>query len=251
MEVHLNGKVVVITGGTGLIGEGLVKRFVNEGCKVYFTYLKSKEKANVLEKTLKEEGKNIKGICVDGVDLKAVENFIKVVINDEKKIDVLINNAGYIPRELFSNTTIETWDRAMEVNVKSAYNYCKTVLKHMVNKKNGVIINVSSLSADRPSIGQAAYAASKGAIESLSKVLAIENGRKNIRINTIAPALVLEEAFHRNIREEKLKEILSKTPLHRFASVEDVVNTVVFLVSDEAKYLTGIQIPITGGRHLI
>lgn len=121
----------------------------------------------------------------------------------------------------------------------------------MVNKKNGVIINVSSLSADRPSIGQAAYAASKGAIESLSKVLAIENGRKNIRINTIAPALVLEEAFHRNIREEKLKEILSKTPLHRFASVEDVVNTVVFLVSDEAKYLTGIQIPITGGRHLI
>lgn len=251
MNLNLKEKVVIITGGSRGIGEGLVKAFAEEGCKVYFTYIKNVDRSNNIIEELSEKNLHVKGFQIDGTKIIDVRKFIEMVYKNEGKIDVLINNAGYIPRELFHNTTEDVWKKCIDTNINGIYNYCKNVLKYMVFNKNGSIINISSLSANQPSIGQSAYGASKAAIESLSKVLAIEYGKKNIRINTVAPALVLEKSEHRNIRQEKLDEILKKTPLNRFAAINDVVNSVMFLASDEANYLTGIQLLVTGGRHLI
>lgn len=246
MNISYEGKVIIITGGSRGIGRGLVKAFSSLGGKVYFTYLSNDESA---AKVVEECKENVKAFKVDGRNKDEVKQFINRVISEESKVDVLINNAGYIPRGLFLSTNQKVWRNTMESNVDAVYSYCSEVLRYMILNKSGVILNITTVSANQPGKGQAAYGASKAAIESLSKVLALENGRYNIRVNTIAPGLVETEVV-KTITPKVKERILSMTPLKRFGEVDDISNAAVFLASEYASYITGVQLLVTGGRHL-
>lgn len=247
--MSVDGKVVVITGGSKGIGKGLVEAFAKAGATVYYTYLTNEESAFELQDNLSTLGHLTYAHHVDNSCSSSVSSFISNVISNTGKVDILINNAGFIPRGLFLNTSTTVMSKAFDVNFNGVSNFCNAVLKNMVKHKSGVILNISSLSAIRPAKGQAAYSASKAAIETLSNVLALEYGRYNIRVNTIAPGLVETDVV--KTLSEKLKEdIIQKTPLRRLGSIEDVCNAALFLASDQAKFITGTQLLLTGGKHL-
>lgn len=250
METNFSDKVVVITGGSRGIGKVLVRTFAEAKANVYFTYLSNKEKADqVVGEYTEKYNTVVKAFAVDGRSKQEVQSFMDTVLKENGKIDVLINSAGYIARGFFLNTTETVWKNTLDSNVSSVYNYCMSGLKPMILQKKGCIINISSVAADFPAKGQAAYSASKGAVESLSKALALEYGGYNIRINTIAPGLIETEVV-KTISNKVKQEILKKTPLGRFGRAEDVSNAALFLASDNASYITGTQILVTGGRHL-
>ncbi|MCM3135795.1 SDR family oxidoreductase [Paenibacillus polysaccharolyticus] len=249
MNLNLEDKVVVITGGSRGIGKGLVEAFARYRCKVYFTYLSSSKSAEDLARSLNEQGFFVRPFKVDGISLEEVKTFINDIISDEKRIDILINNAGYIPRGLFLGTAEETFKHTIDSNLLGVYNYCQSVLKNMILNKQGVILNITTVSSYQPSKGQAAYSASKAAIESLTKVLALEYGKYNIRVNSIAPGLI-ETEIVKSISDKVKSDILLKTPLDRFGSVEDVSDSALFLASEKAAYITGVQLLVTGGKHL-
>ncbi|MBU3093584.1 SDR family oxidoreductase [Clostridium sp. CF011] len=250
MEIDFSNKIVVITGGSRGIGKELVRAFAEANAKVYFTYLSNEEKAeNVVSEFSERYNTTIKSYAVDGRSKEAVRNFMETVLTENNKIDVLINSAGYIPRGLFLNTTETVWKNTIDSNLNSVYNYCTSALKYMLLNKEGCIINISSVSACFPATGQAAYSASKGAIESLTKALALEYGKYNIRVNTIAPGLIETEVV-KTISNKIKQEILKRTPLGRFGRTEDVSNIALFLASENASYITGTQLLVTGGRHL-
>lgn len=250
MRNNFIGKTVVITGGSRGLGREMVRAFAEAGANVYFTYLSNHEKArNVADEYSRQYKASIKAQPVDGRSKSAVKSFIDTLLKETGKIDVLINCAGYISRGLFLNTTEEVWKNTLDSNVNSIYNYCMSVIKPMILQKNGCIINVSSVSAHFPAKGQAAYSTSKGAIESLTKALALEYGRYNVRVNTIAPGLIETEVV-KTISSKVKEEILKRTPLGRFGRVDDVSSLALFLASENASYITGAQFLVTGGRHL-
>lgn len=250
MEYNLDGKTVIITGGSRGIGREMVRAFAEAGANVYFTYLSNHIKAqNVQEEFGKRYHSKINSCSVDGRVGSEVKNFIEDIIKETGKIDILINCAGYISRGFFLNTTEDVWKNTLDSNVNSIFHYSKYVLKHMILQKSGCIINISSVSAHFPAKGQAAYSTSKGAIESLTKALALEYGKYNIRVNTIAPGLIETEVV-KTISPKVKSEILTKTPLGRFGRADDISNLALFLSSERASYITGTQILVTGGRHL-
>lgn len=249
IDNSLLDKVIIITGGSKGIGKSLVEFFCSEGCRVYFTYLNSAKNTHDLCAILKKKRKNVFSMQVDNREREQIEKFVSSVIEIEGQIDVLINNAGVIPRGLIFDTPMETWQKCIETNMYGVIHYSKAVLKSMVLKKRGVILNISSISAQRPVIGQAAYSASKAAIESLTKAFALEYGKFNIRINTIAPGLI-ETGNVKTITQAIKDSNLEKTPLKSLATVGDICSAAYFLASDMAKSITGIQLVISGGRHL-
>ena len=246
MNINFKDKVVIITGGSRGIGKELVKAFHREGARVYFTYVAKEKEAESLVDELKER---VYGYKADNRVFQEVENFIKHIGNKEKRIDILINNAGIVPRFLFSNTSMKTWNDVIAINLIGVRNFCLASLKYLIRSENASIINISSVAADRPSSGISAYCATKGAIESLTRVLALELSPFKIRVNTIAPGLI-ETDVAKDITENKREEILARTPLKRFGKVEDVCNSALFIASDKASFITGAQLYITGGKHL-
>ncbi len=250
MESTFSGNTVVITGGSRGLGKEMVRAFAEAGANVYFTYLSNHEKARNVEKEYSEQYNTvIRAQSVDGRSREAVKSFIDSVLGETGKVDILINCAGYIARGFFLNTSEDVWKNTIDSNINSIYNYCMSVLKPMILQRKGCIINISSVSALFPAKGQAAYSASKGAVESLTKALALEYGCYNVRVNTIAPGLIETEVV-KTISSKVKKEILNRTPLGRFGRADDVSNLALFLASENASYITGAQFLVTGGRHL-
>lgn len=146
-------------------------------------------------------------------------------------------------------TSETVWKKAIDTNLGGVYNYCSAILKYMILQKQGNIINISTISALRPSPGQAAYSASKAAIESLTRTLAMEHGKYNVRVNSIAPGLIQTEIV-KSITKDVKDAVLQKTPIGRLGTPEDIANATMFLASDVSSYITGVQLLVTGGRHL-
>ena len=249
MNIDLSGKVAIVTGGSRGIGKEIVTAFAENGAIVYFTYLTNAARAKDLEKELNSRGHNVFSEKVDNCSLEHVNMFAKKVINEQKHIDILVNNAGYIPRGLFLKTSEIVWKKAIDTNLGGVYNYCSAILKYMILQKQGNIINISTVSALQPSPGQAAYSASKAAIESLTRTLAMEHGKYNIRVNSIAPGLIQTEIV-KSISKDIKDAVLQKTPIGRFGTSEDIANAAMLLASDVSSYITGVQLLVTGGRHL-
>lgn len=246
MNITFEDKIVIVTGGSRGIGRNIVKSFCEAGAKVHFTYLSNKEDAVCLEKEL---GNTVKAHRVDGRQHSEVENFINDIGKKYGKIDILVNNAGIVPKTLLPNTSLDTWNNTISTNLTSIYSFCTTAFGYLYKSGAGVIINISSLASDRPSKGAGAYSATKGAIESLSRVLALEYAPFNIRINTVAPGLI-ETDVAKDVTEVFKKDLLSRTPLKRFGSTNDVSNAILFLASDKASFITGERLYVSGGRHI-
>ena len=242
--MNLKNKKILITGATGGIGNCLVDKFNSLGAII------------VASGTNEEKLKNLKNKYPDVHTEKfkldehdKIEEFIDKIDNKTKGIDILINNAGITLDNLSIRLTEENWKKVLDINLTSTFLMCKYVIKKMLKKKYGKIINITSIVGHTGNLGQANYAASKAGIVAFSKSLAIEYAKKNINVNCVSPGFIKTEMTD-NINEDFKKILLSKIPSGNLGTGEDVSNCVAFLASDLAKYINGETIHVNGGMYM-
>ena len=235
-------KKILITGASRGIGRDIALNSKEKGYKVLGT-----STTNEGVSSLKENG--IHGLQLDLNDKKSVESFNGLLTQEHPDIAVLVNNAGITRDNIVLRMSEEEWMDVLNVNLNGAFKVTKTVLKFMLKKRWGRILNITSTSASTGNRGQANYAAAKAGIEAFSKSVAKEVGSRGITVNAIAPGYIqtdMTEVISENVKEE----ILSQIPLSRFGKPEEISQLVDFLISDEASYITGQTIHINGGLFM-
>ena len=248
----LQGKVAIVTGAARGIGEAIAIKFAEHGANVAFTYVSdsSAEKAAALEIKLQGMGVKAKAYKSNAGDFAQCEAFVNDVLKEFGTVDVCVNNAGISKDNLLLRMSPEQWDDVIKVNLNSVFYMTKQVIKPMMKAKNGAIINMSSIIGEMGNAGQTSYAASKAGIIGFTKSVAKELGSRNIRCNAIAPGFVetdMTSYLKDGAAAEKYK---AGIPLGRFASGEDIANTVLFLASDWGNYITGQTISVCGGLNI-
>ena len=242
--INFKNKKVLITGATGGIGKALVKKFLSlEG-----TVLATGTNTEKLD-ALKKEFPNINVLKFDISEHLKIEEFIENVSSQLVGLDVLINNAGITADNLSLRMKNEEWQKVIDINLTSTFLLCKYAIKKMLKNKYGRIVNVTSVVAHTGNLGQSNYAASKAAIIGMSKSLATEYAKKNITINCVSPGFIQSNMTDKIL--ESIKAILtSRIPMSKLGTGEDVSNTVAFLSSDAASYITGETIHVNGGMYM-
>ena len=235
-------KKILITGASRGIGRDIALNSKEKGYKVLGT-----STTNEGVSSLKENG--IHGLQLDLNDKKSVESFNGLLTQEHSDITVLVNNAGITRDNIVLRMSEEEWTDVLNVNLHGAFKVTKTVLKFMLKKRWGRILNITSTSASIGNRGQANYAAAKAGIEAFSKSLAKEVGSRGITVNAIAPGYIQTD-MTKVISENVKEEILSQIPLSRFGKPEEISQLVDFLISDEASYITGQTIHINGGLFM-
>ena len=247
----LKDQIAVVTGGSRGIGKAIVQTLAREGAKVAFVYRGNAEAARLLEEEVKTAGGVAKAYQADVSDRTAAEKVIEAVLAEWGRVDILVNNAGMVRDKLFAQMEHEDWDAVINTNLNGAFAFCKAVTKTMVFKqRSGRIVNVSSIGAEHVNAGQANYAASKGALNSLTRVLAKELGKRNVLVNAVAPGFIdtdMSEAVLNMAGSDKIKAAI---PMKRLGKPEDIANVVLFLCSPAAGYITGQVITVDGGLSL-
>ena len=242
--INFKNKKILITGATGGIGNALVKKFASlEG-----SVLATGTKIEKLE-ALKKEFSNINILKFDISDHSKIEEFVENVSSQLNGLDVLVNNAGINVDNLSLRMKDEEWKKVIEVNLGSTFFLCKYAIKKMLKNKYGRIVNITSVVGHTGNIGQANYAASKAGINGMSKSLAIEYAKKNITINCVSPGFI-QSKMTDNIVESIKAVLTSRIPMAKLGTGEDVSNTVAFLSSDAASYITGETIHVNGGMYM-
>ena len=239
-------KVAFVTGGAKGIGSAIVKRLINDGYKVAFTYNNSEEKALSL---CAKMGVDCKAYKLDVTDSNSVKN---VVLDIEKKfgeIAVLVNNVGIAEQALFTDITDEMWHRMIETNLSGAFYCSRAVLKYMINRKSGKIINISSIWGETGGSCEVHYSASKSGLIGMTKALAKEVGLSGITVNSVSPGVILTD-MTRHFDEDTMNALKEETPLNRIGTPEDVAGAVSFLASKDADFITGQNISVNGGMNI-
>jgi 3-oxoacyl-[acyl-carrier protein] reductase len=235
-------KTVLITGGSRGIGRTMVYAFSKAGYNVLLNFNKSEAIANEIARELP----NVKVYGADVADQNSVINMIEYTKNVFGSIDVLINNAGISCTGLLQDISIDEWNRVIATNLTGTYNLCKAVLPEMISKKDGSIINISSVWGICGAANEVAYSASKAGVIGLTKALAKELGPSNIRVNCIAPGIVMTDMTS-DLTMEELDDITSQIPLGKVGSTDDVANLALFLADEKSSYITGQVISPNGG----
>ncbi len=226
---------VLITGGSRGIGAEAVRAFVRRGHQVTFLYEKSHEEATRIS-----EETGAKAICCDVSNPEQV----KAAFGELQELDILINNAGICCTGLMTQTSLEDWDRLFAVNVRGVYLCCNAATELFLKKHQGCIINISSMWGQVGASCEVAYSATKGAVLALTKALAQELGPSGIRVNAIAPGVILTDMV-KTVAPEILEELRLQTPIERWGTPEDVAQAMVYLA--EAPFVTGQVLPVNGG----
>lgn len=237
---------VLVTGGTRGIGSGVVRTLAASGYGVAFTYKASDDAARDLISELHEGGSWCEGYRCDVSQGAEVEELSRALIAKHGAPYAVVNNAGITRDALLMNMGHERWKSLIATNLDSAYHVIHAFVPAMLHNGNGCIVNMSSVTAFKGNVGQVNYAASKAALIGMTRSLAVELGRFNIRVNAVAPGLIATEmADHLN--EAQRKKILSHIPLRRLGSINDVASMVAFLLGSGGSYLTGQTFVIDGG----
>lgn len=241
-----DAKVALITGATRGIGKQIALELANQGYNIALNYRKQNEELEALKKEI--ESQNVKCLTVYGdvSNYEDVEKFIKEIIKEFGKIDVLVNNAGITKDMLLMRMKKEDFESVIDVNLIGTFNVTKNVIPYMMKARNGKIVNISSVVGISGNAGQTNYSASKAGIIGFTKSLAKEVASRNINVNAIAPGFIKTDMT--DVLKEEVKEEISKTiPLKRMGEAKDVANLVKFLVSEESNYITGQVINVDGG----
>ena len=242
--MNLKNRKILITGATGGIGNCLVEKFDQLGSKIFATGT-NEEKLN----NLKKKFPNIEIGRFKLNEHNKIEEFIENVHSKLDGIDVLINNAGINLDNLSIRLTEENWKKVIDINLTSTFLMCKHLIKKMLKKKYGKIINITSIVGHTGNLGQANYSASKSGIVAFSKSLAIEYAKKNININFVSPGFIQTEMTDK-INEEFKKTLINKIPSGNLGTGQDVSNCVAFLASDMASYINGETVHVNGGMYM-
>ena len=242
--INFKNKKILVTGATGGIGKALVQKFVSLEGNVLATGTKT-EKLDALKK----EFPNINVLKFDISDHSKIEDFIENVSSQLVGLDILVNNAGINMDNLSLRMKDDEWKKVIDLNLGSTFFLCKYGIKKMLKNKYGRIVNITSVVGHTGNLGQSNYAASKAAIVGMSKSLAIEYAKKNITINCVSPGFIQSKMTDGIV--ESIKAVLtSRIPMAKLGKGEDVANTVAFLSSDAASYITGETIHVNGGMYM-
>ena len=243
---NLENKTAIITGGSKGIGKGIVEKFAQEGCNIAFTYLSSESSAIEVEKNAKSYGVKVIKYKSDASNFDQSSELIENVIKDFGSYDILINNAGITRDNLLLRMDEDSWKKVIDINLNSCFNLTKCAIREFMKKKDGVIINISSIVGVKGNAGQSNYSASKAGINGFTKSVALELGSRNIRCNAIAPGFIETDMTSQG--DGKLLEgWIESIPLKRAGNVSDVANLCSYLASDKASYITGQIIKVDGG----
>ena len=245
----LDGKVAIVTGGTRGIGFATVKKFLDNNAQVVL-FGSRKESVDKAINELKEINENyeVMGLYPNISDAKEVEEAFNEVKNKYGKIDILVNNAGISAMESIYDYPEENFKKIMDLNVNAVFNCSKTVAPIMKENGGGVILNTSSMVSLYGQPSGCGYPASKFAVNGLTKSLARELGKDNIRVNAVAPGVTMTDMM-KKVPEEKIKPVIATIPLGRLGQPEDIANAFLFLASDMASYVTGEILSVDGAAR--
>jgi 3-oxoacyl-[acyl-carrier protein] reductase len=239
-------RVVLVTGGSKGIGRSVALVLAEPGTVVAVNYRSDEQgAASVVDEVGALGGAGV-AWQADVTDMHQVRSMVEGLLSRYNRIDVLVNNAGGNRDALLAFMSPDDWDFVLDVNLTGVFQCCKAVVRPMMAQRSGAIVNVSSLSGITGLPGQVNYAAAKGGVNALTRALAQEVARFGIRVNAVAPGLVETEIAAR-LPAGQREQLLSKVPLGRMATPEDVAGVVKFLASDQASYMTGQVIQVTGG----
>ena len=242
--INFKNKKILITGASGGIGNELVKKFISLEGNVLATGTKIEKLED-----LKKKFPTINILKFDISNHSKIEEFIDNVSSQLNGLDVLVNNAGINMDNLSLRMKDEEWQKVIDVNLGSTFFLCKHAIKKMLKNKYGRIVNITSIVGHTGNLGQSNYAASKSGIIGMSKSLAIEYAKKNITINCVSPGFIQSNMTDRIVESIKLV-LTSRIPMAKLGTGEDVSNSVAFLSSDAASYITGETIHVNGGMYM-
>lgn len=237
-----NKKVALVTGGSRGIGKACAIELAKAGCDVIINYAGNEEAANKTVEELKALGSNSKAMKFDVSNQELVEAAIKEIMDEYKRIDVLVNNAGITRDGLFMRMSAQNWLNVINTNLNSAYFVTNPVSKIMIKQRSGAIVNMASISGIYGNAGQANYSTAKAGLIGFTKALAKELASRNIRVNAVAPGFIQTD-MTKDLPQE---QIVDKIPLKRLGEPEDIAKTVKFLALDTT-YITGQVIGVDGG----
>ena len=246
MNLKLENKVAIITGASRGIGKSISSKLLSYGCKVVLLSRKLED----LEKVKNDfKSENIKCFECDITNINQFKDVVHEVVNTWGKLDILINNAGITKDKLLLRMNESDWDNVININLKGCYNTIKVASNFMIRKKYGKIVNISSVIGQIGNSGQSNYAASKSAIEGLTRTLAVEFGSRNINVNCVAPGYI-ETDMTKNLDEKIIQEMKKNIPLNKLGLTSDISETVCFLSSDLSSFITGQVINVDGGMTI-
>lgn len=246
MDRRFEDRVALVVGGSRGIGAAVCRRLAAEGARVWVGFHERRDAAEDVAAQIAGAGGEATPIPIDVRDGASVQAAADAVFEERRRIDVLVNSAGITRDGLMLAMEDEDWQAVVDTNAGGSFRVCRAVGRYMLVRRGGSIVLLSSVAGRKPGRGHVNYAASKGAVEAITRALAVELARKNVRVNAVAPGVIVTEMSAR-VREAAAETILGEILQGRFGEPDQVAAAVAFLASDDAAYITGHVLPVDGG----
>ncbi len=241
--------VALVTGGGRGIGKSVSLELAKRGAHVVVNYSRSSDAAEAVKKEIESAGGSAETVAFDVSDSTAVDTALKAIIKEHGRLDVLVNNAGIALDNLLVRTKDDEWDKTLAVNLSGTFYCCRAVAKTMMKARSGRIINISSVIGESGNAGQAAYSASKAALIGLTKSLAKELASRGVTVNCVTPGYIQTD-MTAGMGDDATGAVLENIPLGRLGTSEDIADSVAFLASPSAGYITGQVLGVNGGMYM-
>jgi 3-oxoacyl-[acyl-carrier protein] reductase len=246
IDSGLAGKVALVSGGSRGIGRAVVELFALDGMDVIFFYRDNEQAAQEVVAAVQSAGGKCEAMRVDVTDAEGVAVAVERIVDSRGRIDVLVNNAGIVRDNILGLLEDEDIRAVLDTNVGGVFNVTRAVVRHMISKRSGRIVNLSSVAGEKGGRGQSNYAASKGAINAFTRAMAVELASRKITVNCVAPG-VIETEMSQPVRDLADEQIKARILLRRYGQAQDVAHAVWFLASRFADYITGEVLHVDGG----
>lgn len=240
-------KTVIITGAARGIGSAAAIAFAKQGCNIVLNYNNSEEKALALAKTIRDSyGVDVLAVKADVASSKQVNEMTEKALEQFGKIDILVNNAGIAQQKLFTDITDEDWRRMLDINLTGVFNCCRSVLPCMIRNHSGAIVNISSMWGQTGGSCEVHYSAVKAGVIGLTKALAKEVGPSGIRVNCVAPGVIMTDMMN-CFDDETIQQLKEEAVLNTLGTPKNIADAIAFLCSDKASFITGQVLSVNGG----